>query len=108
MRLLKRINILSKEKGFNNKVKDMSHASNAPLNWVELQLFCNLCHCRFIICCIIESEVTDLVLDAKRPNDLEDLGGNVLASMSFYQLRNAEHDFLELILVVSEDSRHAI
>jgi hypothetical protein len=68
----------------------------------------DLRHCRFIICCIIESEVTDLVLDAKRPDDLEDLGGNVLASMSFYQLRNAEHDFLELILVVSEDSRHAI
>ena len=75
----------------------MTNASNSPLSWVELELFCYLRHRRFVVCCIVKCKIADLVLDTKRLDDLQDLGSNVLAGVPLYQLRSAKHDFMKLV-----------
>ncbi|KAF1731361.1 hypothetical protein CRV24_007545 [Beauveria bassiana] len=78
---LKRLNIFSEQKGLDDEIENVANALNAPSHRIEVQLLRNIAHRRIVVHRIVEGEVTDLVLDTKRANDVKDLSCDVIAGL---------------------------
>jgi hypothetical protein len=86
----------------------MSRATDPALDRIKAEFSANNLHRCMVVTSVVESEITELVLNAKRANDVEYLCRDIFSGMAIDQFRKAKDDFLWLILDVPEQCRDSV